>query len=330
MQHKTKLGLAGLLTFLFIAGLVIVTFAFKSEPGNETGEKNPFHEKYGIYSLPIPEHLDFAGEYLPLDDYDIRERFDRELLVNTYWQSQTLLFIKKSYRYFRIMEPILEKHGIPDDFKYLALAESGLSHVVSPMQAVGFWQIREGAARDYGLEVNDEVDERYNIEKATEAACRYLLDSYKLYGNWTLAAASYNLGRSGINRQIERQEVSNYYDLLLNEETGRYVFRIVAIKTILEDPENYGFHVDEKDMYHPVSWYEVSVDTSINNLAEFAAQHDITYKVLKIMNPWLRDKTLSNKKRKKYVIKIPGPGYFGNYSANHDNKEETQVTGNLD
>ena len=314
-QEDKRLRLVGILTLVALSGIITISLAFRQDGTKDDDGINPFHDKYGIYSLDLPDSVSFAGESMPLEDFDVRERFDRELLVNTYWQSQTLLFIKKSNRYFRLMEPILAKYGVPDDFKYLALAESGLSHVVSPMQAVGFWQIREGAARDYGLEVNDEVDERYHIEKSTEAACKYLLDSYRLYGNWTMAAASYNLGRTGLNRQINRQKVSNYYDLLLNEETGRYVFRIAALKTIISHPEKYGFYVDEKEMYQPVPWFEVTVDTSINDFAGFAARYDITYKVLKIMNPWLRDKTLSNKKGKKYVIKIPGPGYYGNYSA---------------
>jgi len=245
---------------------------------------------------------------VPLENFDTRESLDRELLVNTYFHSQTLLYLKKTTRYFPVIEPILKEYNIPEDFKYLPLVESGLSNVVSPADAVGFWQLMEGTAREYGLEVNAEVDERYHLEKSTVAACKYLLKSYEKYQNWTLVAASYNNGRRGVDREIERQDEMYYYNLLLNEETARYIFRILAIKLILEDPRKYGFYFEENDLYHPIPYYEVAVDSSVTSFAEFAKGFNTNYKMLKFLNPWLRESYLSNKKGKNYQIKIPEEG----------------------
>ncbi|MGB5370121.1 MAG: lytic transglycosylase domain-containing protein, partial [Flavobacteriaceae bacterium] len=207
---------------------------------------------YLITAIEIPVDLNFAGESVPLNDPEVMERVDREFLVNTYWQSNALLLMKRAHKYFPVIEPILAKNGVPDDFKYLALAESGLQNVVSPAGATGFWQIMKGTGRDYGLEVNDNVDERYHLEKATEVACRYILNSKEKFGTWTLAAASYNAGPAAIDKFMGIQKAENYYDLLLGEETGRYVFRIMAIKEILNVPEKYGFHLDPQDMYSAV------------------------------------------------------------------------------
>ncbi len=253
----------------------------------------------------IPDELLFAGEAVPLDNFDTRESLDRELLVNAYWHSRTLLVLKKTKRYFAVIEPILKKYGIPEDFKYIPMAESNFENSRSPVGAIGVWQFLEGTAKEYGLEVNNEVDERYHLEKSTEAACKFFLESYALYKNWTLAAASYNVGRKGINYQIERQQVSNYYDLLLNEETARYVFRILAFKLITENPQQFGFHLQDRDYYPPLPFEEVKVDGSIANIAEFAGQYAINYKMLKLFNPWLRENFLTNKSGKTYLIKIP-------------------------
>jgi hypothetical protein len=268
-----------------------------------------FQKKYSIFSLPIPDSLEFAGEKVPLDHFDVREALDQELLINTYWQSQTLLFIKRANKYFPEIEKVLKENGIPDDFKYLVLAESDLKNAVSPSGAVGIWQLLKGTARDYGLEVNDEVDERYHFEKSTEAACEYFKDAHDLFGSWTMAAASYNMGRRGLIRQVNRQKENNYYDLLLNSETARYVYRILAIKLILENPNKYGFHVRSQDLYHPVPVYEVKVDTAVTDFADFAKKYDINYKILKYFNPWLRDSFLTNSSGKEYLIKIPKEGY---------------------
>ncbi|MGO3707073.1 MAG: lytic transglycosylase domain-containing protein [Mesonia hippocampi] len=265
---------------------------------------------YNVYALPIPQSINFAGEPVPVENPDIKERLDREFLVNTYWQSNGLLLVKRAHKYFPIIEPILEKNGIPDDFKYLAIAESGLMQVVSPAGATGVWQIMKATGREYGLEINDNVDERYHIEKATEVACQYLKEAKEKFGSWTLAAASYNAGRAGIERQQERQEVEDYYDLLLNTETGRYVFRIVALKEILSNPAKYGFNFTEKDMYQYIPTKEISVDTAVTNFASFAKEFGINYKILKIHNPWLREAHLNNKSRKTYQLKIPQKGYY--------------------
>ena len=253
----------------------------------------------------IPEKMTFAGEPVPLANFDTRESLDREILVNAYWHSRTLLVLKKSKRFFAIIEPVLEKYGIPEDFKYIPLAESGFENIVSPAGASGVWQILESTAKDYGLEVNSEVDERYHLEKSTEVACKFFLESYKEYNNWTLAAASYNVGRKGIQFQIDRQQVSNYYDLLLNEETARYIFRILAFKLIAENPQQFGFQLEEDDYYPVLPMFEVKVDSSISNLAEFAGLYSINYKILKFFNPWLRENFLTNEAGKTYRIKIP-------------------------
>ena len=296
--------------FLIVISILVVlkdgtTSAAENEPENED-----LKSSYAIFAVELPENLEFASESVPLDQIDVRESLDREILVNTYWQSQTLLFIKRAHRYFPVIEKILKKYNVPDDFKYLAVAESGLMNVISPANAVGFWQLLEGTAREYGLEVNDEVDERYHVEKSTEAACKYLLESYEKYGNWTMAAASYNAGRRGIDRQVLKQKESDYYDLLLYEETSRYLFRILAYKLILSNPSQYGFHVGEEDLYPQIPYFEVTVDNNVINFADFAKRYDINYKILKWMNPWLREDHLNNRYNKSYFIRIPRKGYF--------------------
>jgi len=203
------------------------------------------------------------------------------------------------------MEPILKEYGIPDDFKYLALIESGLQNITSPAGARGFWQLMPKTAREYSLEVNDNVDERYNLEKSTIAACKYLLEAKAKFGNWTLAAAAYNAGKGGISKKLYEQQVTNYYDLLLVEETSRYLPRIIAVKEILKNPYKYGFIFDKSDLYTKEKTKTVLVDTTITNLASFAKKQDINYKLLKIHNPWLRENKLNNKSRKIYQIKVP-------------------------
>ncbi len=299
---KYSLAIFGLI--LLIGAVKLFSFSGYQESDDDAYLKY-FHQNYKIFSLNIPENLNFSNEKVPIHDFDVRERLDRELLINTYWQSQTLLLHKRANRWFPMIEPILKRNGIPDDFKYLALIESGLTNVVSPAGATGFWQILEPTAKSYGLEVSEEVDERYNVEKSTEAACKYLKEAYKEFGNWTLAAASYNMGISGITRQIARQKVKNYYDLLLNEETARYLFRILSIKEIITNPKNYGFHIRKKDLYPPIPVTYVSIDSSISDLADFALEQNVNYKLLKLLNPWLRQSNLSNKEKKKYRIAFP-------------------------
>ena len=267
-------------------------------------------DNYNIYSLPMPQNLEFAGEMVPIENPDIYERMDKELLVNTYWQSNALLIIKRAHKYFPIIEPILKANGVPDDFKYLAVIESGLTQVVSPAGAVGFWQIMEGTGKDFKLEINDNVDERYNIEKSTQVACDYLKQSKAKFGTWTMAAAAYNAGNAGVMRQLDRQDASNYYDLLLGEETGRYVFRILALKEILKNPIQYGFNIEEEHLYKNIPSYNVKVDTAVKDFPAFARKFDINYKILKIHNPWLREAFLNNKSGKLYEIQIPEKGVY--------------------
>ena len=276
---------------------------------NDSIQKNVAKE-YRISSIDIPEDLNFAGETVPQSDPEILERVDREFLVNTYWQSNALLLMKRANKYFPIIEPILAQNGIPDDFKYLAVAESGLTNVVSPAGATGFWQIMRETGREYGLEVNSNVDERYHLKKSTEVACEYLKKWKERYGSWALTAAAYNAGPGAISKYMGIQQVDTYWDLLLGDETGRYVFRIMAIKEILSNPEKYGFHIDEKDMYASVPTFTVEIDKPVNDFADFAKEYEISYKILKRHNPWLREPHLNNSSGKKYAIEIPNKGYY--------------------
>ncbi|AOR29405.1 murein transglycosylase [Formosa sp. Hel1_33_131] len=300
--------------FFTIGTLSLIGFlvlAFTSQPVLEDGH-DTLENDYNVYALEIPEALDFSGEALPIHTPDIRERIDRELLVNTYWQSNGLLLFKRSHRYFPVIEPILKSYGIPDDFKYLALIESGLQNVTSPAGAKGFWQIMEPTGKEYGLEINDNVDERYHLELSTHVACNYFLKAKEKFGNWTLAAAAYNAGIRGIANQLEKQQVSGYYDLLLGEETGRYVFRAVALKEIIEHPKKYGYNFSESDLYAPIPTSTIQLDTAVTNFVQFANKLGLNYKQLKLHNPWLREGFLNNKSRKVYTLEIPEKGYYTN------------------
>lgn len=269
---------------------------------------NPPAGEYAGYlnavSLELPEELYFAGERVPLELPDVRERLDRELHINTYWHSSTIFLIKQANRWLPQMEKILEENGVPDDFKYLTAIEGGFANQVSPANAVGFWQIREGAGKENGLEITREVDERYDPLKSTEAAAKYLKKAYNKFGSWTSAAASYNRGMAGLQRALDDQKVNSYYDLLLNEETSRYVFRILAIKEIIERPEKYGFNIDKKHLYDQESLRYVEVNEDIDDLVKFAKDQGINYKLLKRHNPWLRRDKL-DVDNKTYRIAIP-------------------------
>lgn len=263
-----------------------------------------------ITPVELPETLTFAGEKVPLEYYDVRENLDRELLSTAYFHSQTIRFIKNMPRYFSMIEPILKANGIPDDIKYLCVAESGFdARAVSPAKAVGLWQLLESTAKESGLEVNSEVDERYNIEKATQVACSILNSAFQKYGSWSLVAASYNGGRTFVDRQINNQKVHSYYDLLFGEETTRYVFRILALKLVMENPEKYGFRIDKKEKYPIIETTNVEVKGPVPDLAKFALDKGINYKILKMFNPWLRDTCLKNPGRKTYILKIPEKGF---------------------
>tara|TARA_S200000501_G_scaffold90320_1_gene83457 strand:- start:2810 stop:3655 length:846 start_codon:yes stop_codon:yes gene_type:complete len=258
-----------------------------------------------IYSLPLPEEINFCGENVPLNQSDVRERLDRELLVNTYWHSNMMLLIKRANKYFTVLEKILVEEKIPEDFKYLVAIESGFLNAVSIKGAKGFWQLMRGTAREYGLEVNGNVDERFHLEKATRVACRYIQKAKDRFGSWTLAAAAYNRGMYGIDRELKRQQVDTYYDLLLGSETRRYVFRILAVKLIMSQPFSFGFVLEKKDLYTMPLIRKVGVDSAITNIATFSKKIGINYKTLKLYNPWLLENHLNNNSRKYYEIAIP-------------------------
>jgi hypothetical protein len=265
-----------------------------------------------VYTPALPSSLDFANEAVPLENFDTRESLERELMVNMFWHSQMLFIIKQTSRFFPTIEAILRKHSIPDDFKYLCVAESGLQQVVSPAKAVGFWQLMPATGKELGLEINSEVDERYHVEKSSGAACKYLQKAYDTFGSWTLAAASYNMGMNGLMQQMERQKSISYHDLRLNDETSRYIFRILALKLIISDPQKYGFYIPLNEMYPPYRCREVMVSAPIPSWADFAIHYNTNYKILKLLNPWLRDAMLTNKNNRTYYVKVPEPGFREN------------------
>lgn len=278
---------------------------------NKTSNQSPDSAGTHFYTpVELPETLDFAGEKVPMEYFDVRENLDREMLSTAFFHSQTIRYIKNIPRYFSVIEPILKANGVPADFKYLCVAESGLDpRAVSPAKAVGLWQILESTGKENGLEINTEVDERYHIEKSTEAACRILNSAYKKYGSWSLVAASYNGGRAFVDRQIANQKVISYYDLLFGEETTRYVFRILALKLVMESPLKYGFDVKQKDFYPIISTKIVEINGPVTDWATFAIEKGINYKILKMFNPWLRESFLKNTARKTYQLKIPTDGF---------------------
>lgn len=286
------------------AGLILLLMMGSSPDSDMDSEGEDIRVVYG--AVPIPDTLVFAGEVIPLDRFDVRESLDRELLVNSYFHSQTLRFLKLAPRYFSVIEPILKERGVPDDFKYLAVAESGFNpRAVSPARAVGLWQFLQGTGREYGLEVNSEVDERYHVEKSTYAACDYLLSAYRRFGSWALVAAAFNGGVAGVEKQMSRQKEDSYFDILFNEETARYVYRIAAIKVIMENPERYNFYVADEEKYPIIPARDVVITGKVDNLADFARENGVSYKILKDFNPWLRDNFLTNSAGKRYVVKIP-------------------------
>jgi hypothetical protein len=263
----------------------------------------PSRDSVNLFDLPV--ELDFAGEKVPLEIPDVKERLEREIYVNAYWQSNMILLMKRSAKYLPKIESLLQENGIPDDFKYLAMAESGLMNVASPAGAKGFWQFMQSTGKEYGLEISKDVDERYHLDKATLAATKYLNKAHSKFGDWTAVAASYNMGQSGFSRRQSEQLQRNYYDLFLNDETSRYMFRILAFKVIFENPEAFGFHLRESDYYKDPEIQSVTVSSDIKNLANWAKEQGSSYKELKLYNPWLRDKDLNVRKGKSYDIVIP-------------------------
>lgn len=287
--------------------MIIAAFTMSIIAINTANKRPVSLEQIVVQSNDIEfcDDIYFADERVPLEMFNIRERYERELLSNTYFHSNTMVLLKRSKRWFPVIEPILKQYNVPDDFKYLCVIESYLSNVVSPAGAAGFWQFMKGTAEEYGLKINKDVDMRYNVELETEAACKYFLKAYERFGSWTLVAAAYNAGSSRVAKFMKEQGATSYYDLLMAEETERYVFRILAIKTIFENPEKYGIYVSDKLSYEPYKYDIVKVNKSVENWAEFAKDHDITYKLLKVFNPWLRSNSLKVKKGEVYEIKIP-------------------------
>ncbi len=258
-----------------------------------------------VVAPTIPSQMNLAGENVPMNNFGVKEALDREFIVNTYHHSSTILYLKKSSRWFPIIEPILKEEGIPDDFKYLCVIESGLSQVVSPAGAAGFWQFMKKTAPEYDLEVSSTVDERYHVEKSTRAACAYLRESYEVFGSWSLAAASYNMGMGGVSKSLEEQGVKNYWDLHLNSETARYVYRILAVKEVMTYPERFGFKLRPNDLYNPYTYRTVTVDKSIDDLSEFALSNGSNLHEMKVLNPWLRMKNLLVGEGQTYNIYFP-------------------------
>ncbi|MBR4390647.1 MAG: lytic transglycosylase domain-containing protein [Bacteroidales bacterium] len=263
------------------------------------------HLDQNIHDISLPDSLCFCGEAVPMDRFYVRESLERELLVNTYRHASTILLLKRTTRWFPVLEPIMRKNGLPDDFKYLAMIESDLTNAVSPSKAVGFWQFLEGTGKEYNLEINKEVDMRYNQELETVAACKYLKESYRKFGSWTLSAAAFNCGNGRISKTIEEQRVNSYFDMLLPNETERYVYRILVLKIITEDPGRYGFHISDEGWYQPLEYKTITVTESIPDLVDFAINNGTNFKMLKYYNPWLRGKTLTISEGNSYVIKLP-------------------------
>lgn len=254
----------------------------------------------------IPEYVEFCEKTIKLDRYDLKERYDREMLAMLYMHSSSLLLIKRANRYFPVIEPILAANGVPDDMKYLACIESHLDFkALSAAKAVGMWQFIPETAREYGLEVNDEIDERYNVVKSTEAACRYLKYAYSLYGDWATAAASYNTGYARVSKELLRQKAGNGLDLWLVDETMRYVFRIITCKEFLKDPKKYGFYIKKENLYPPFITKDTVINTKITNWINFADTLGISFYDLKYFNTWIRSDSLLNIENKSYKVTYP-------------------------
>lgn len=286
--------------------LSVQIFIFATDKSDEDAiYTQALKNDYRIYSPVLPDTLKFAGEKVPLDVYYVREGLDREILSNMYWHTNTILNMKRAYRFFPVIEPILKRHNIPDDFKYLCVIESNLMNVTSPAKAQGYWQFIKATGKKYGLEISEEIDMRNSLEASTEAACKFLKALYNQFGSWTLAAAAYNCGENGLQRQLNLQEVDNYYDLRLNSETARYVYRIMAMKLIMQNPQDYGFHLRYKDMYPQLPYRTAELKGQNIDLYQFAKEHNTTYKMLREMNPWIITNKLTNKANKTYTVRLP-------------------------
>ncbi len=287
---------------------IFSSYTNSDEPSTKKAEEaKPMHTlPQVIQSIPIEGEFTFANERIPIDIFDVKERLDRELLVNSYWHSSTVQNIKLANRFFPVIEKILAEEGVPDDFKYLAVAESGLRNATSSAGAKGIWQFLKATAKEYGMIVDSEIDERYHLEKSTRAACKYLKKQHNKFGNWTLAAAAYNAGARRINEEMTQQKVHSYFDINLNDETSRYLFRILAMKEILSDPQKYGFQIPLDQRYQPLDNYiNVAVTESNVEWAEFAERNGVSYRILKVYNPWLVSSKVTNNSHREYLVKVP-------------------------
>jgi hypothetical protein len=307
MKSNMNRGLTWFIPGVIVGVVIVAMLAFNNDEKNES-RKSIAAMPYKWQSPVLPEKLDFAGEPVPLDRWEIREEMDRQLLYNYYWQNNILYILKLSNRYFPVIEERLKANGVPEDFKYLCVAESNLQNAISKAGAVGFWQFMSGTAPGYNLDVNEQVDHRYDVIRSTDAACKYLKLAYQKFGSWTAAAASYNCGQGGYNGHSNFQKTKNYYDLLLPEETNRYIFRILTFKYILQNAESLGFLLEKNQLYQQPATRIITVTNSIPNLADFAIENGTTYKMLKLLNPWLRARSLTVKAGKSYDIKLPRTG----------------------
>ncbi len=306
------------LTTIAVLFVVIELFTFSTK-----GEKYPFYMIFKDFK--ISPDINFCGEPVPFQSDDIRERFDREILKNAYWQSETIMYFKRAKRWFPVIEPILKQYGLPDDLKYVSIIESGLVNVVSPAGATGFWQIMERTGKEYGMEIREEVDDRYDVEKSTHAACKYFRSAYRKFKSYTAAAASYNMGMGGLASKMDEQGVNSYYDLLLNTETSRYVFRILSYKEIFNNPKYYGYDPDEIDGYPPYDVYQVKIDSTIPDLMKYALEKNSNYKILKTLNPWLRERRLTVKNGMTYTLKLPKSGIYQYEELYPSPKDSTEL-----
>ncbi len=301
---KIVLHTVYILATLVVAFVLFKIFSYSKSNEMDDDQYRKYRDKYAIYTMSVPDKVSFANEPVPVQNFDVRESLDKELHKIAFWHSEMFLYIKRANRYFPTIEAILKENGVPDDFKYVCVTESGLTNVVSPAKAAGFWQFMPATAREYGLIVNKQVDERYNWVKSTRAACKYLKKRYKKYGSWALVAASYNAGDGGVNKFMKYQDTKSYYDLALYKETGRYVYRAIAIKLIMENPKAYGFYYRKRDLYPVLDTKQIEVDSTISNIAQFAKSQGMTYKVFKMLNPWLRKHELTNESQFSYSITV--------------------------
>lgn len=263
--------------------------------------KAPKPEFY--YNFNPADSLYIFGERIPLEDAEVFERFERDFLINVNDRVQIMLYLKRAGRFFPYIEAKLAEAGLPDDFKYLAVAESKLMDLRSPAGAAGIWQIMPATGREYGLIVNSNIDERYNFELATDVAVKYLLQAYKRFKSWSVVAASYNMGMGGVSSEMSQQQTSSYYDLWLNRETARYVFRIAAIKECMHNPAKYGY--ESTALYRPIETRSVLVTAPVSNLAQWAIAQGTTYKMVKFLNPWIRGKSLPQPPSRGFKVLLP-------------------------